>query len=258
MATFTHAKSAGTPTWVDLVSPDPEASRNFYHALFGWAYDIGGPEFGGYATARKGSWNTAGIGGQPPGAPANMPAFWQLYFASDDLKNDIARAQQLGAKEVYPSMEVGVFGGMASLADPTGAEFNFWRAGTHVGTQLMDEHGGPAWFELYTPDAKKARDFYTALLGMTADPMPGGLEYYILKRGDDMHAGIMQIDPAWGNLPPFWSIYFAVDDTDKAVEIVQKNGGQLQGNIEDTPFGRMAAVADPHGANFKLIKPPAQ
>jgi hypothetical protein len=253
-----QAKPAGTPTWVDLVSPDPEASRDFYKALFGWEYDIGGPEFGGYATARKGKLNTAGIGGQPPGMPADVPAIWQLYFASDDLKADVARAQQLGAKEVYPSMEVGVFGGMASLADPTGAEFNFWKAGTHVGTQLINEHGGPAWFELYTPDAKKARDFYTALLGMTSDPMPGGLEYYILKRGSDMHAGVMQIDPAWGNLPPFWSIYFAVDDTDKAVETTLKHGGKLQGNIDDTPFGRMAAVVDPHGANFKVIKPPAQ
>ena len=257
MATFTHAKPSGTPTWVDLVSPDPEASRNFYHAIFGWEYDIGGPEFGGYATAKKGQWNTVGIGGQMPGAPPT-PAVWQLYFASDDLKADVARAQQLGAKEVYPSMEVGEFGGMASLADPTGAEFNFWKAGTHVGSQLVNEPGSTAWFELYTPDAKKARDFYTALLGDSADPMPGGLEYYILKRGNDMQAGVMQIDPSWGNMRPFWAIYFAVANTDETVAAILKNGGKIQGNIDDSPFGRMAAVVDPHGAQFKVIQPPAQ
>jgi predicted enzyme related to lactoylglutathione lyase len=257
MATFTHAKSAGTPTWVDLVSPDPEASRNFYQAVFGWEYDIGGPEFGGYATARIGNRSTAGIGGQMPGAPAT-PAVWQLYFASVDLKADVARAQQLGAKEVYPSMEVGEFGGMASLADPTGAEFNFWKAGSHVGFQVTDEPGAVTWHELYSPDAKKVRDFYTAMLGMSADPMPGGLEYYVLKRGEEMQAGIMQIDPAWGNLPPFWVTYFAVANADAAAATIQKHGGAIQGNIDDSPFGRLASAVDPHGAQFKILQPPAR
>lgn len=258
MATYMHAKSAGTPTWVDLVSPDPEASRNFYHALFGWEYDIGGPEFGGYATAKKGTLNTAGIGGQPPGMPANVPAVWQLYFASGDLKADVARAQQLGAKELYPVMEVGAFGGMASLADPTGAEFNYWKAGTHVGFQVTDEPGSVTWHELYSPDAKKARDFYTSLLGVTADPMPGGMEYYVLKRGNDMLAGIMPIDPSWGNLRPFWATYFAVANTDEAAAIIQKHGGKIQGNIGDTPFGRMASAVDPHGAQFRILQLPAR
>lgn len=64
MTTYTQPKPVGTPTWVDLSSPDPAASRDFYHAVFGWEYDIGGPEFGGYATARVGPLPTAGIGGQ--------------------------------------------------------------------------------------------------------------------------------------------------------------------------------------------------
>ncbi len=257
MATYSRAKPAGMPTWVDLLTPDPEASRNFYHALFGWEYDIGGPEFGSYATARIGSRSVAGIGGQMPDAPA-MPAFWQLYFASDDPQADIAKAEKLGAKVEFPLMEVGTFGTMVSLSDPTGAAFNLWKAGTHIGSQVTEDPGATAWFELYTPNAKKARDFYTAQLGMTAEAMPGDLEYYILKRGEDMQAGVMQIDPAWGNMPPFWAIYFSVVNTDQSVETLLKHGGKIMGNIEDTPFGRMAAVVDPHGANFKIIQPPAQ
>jgi hypothetical protein len=31
-----------------------DAAREFYHAVFGWDYDIGGPEYGGYTTARLG------------------------------------------------------------------------------------------------------------------------------------------------------------------------------------------------------------
>ena len=52
MTTHAYAKPAGTPTWGDLMTPDIDAARAFYHAVFGWEYDIGGPEFGGYTTAR--------------------------------------------------------------------------------------------------------------------------------------------------------------------------------------------------------------
>ncbi len=38
MAEFTSYE-AGTPCWVDLGSPDLEASKAFYGGLFGWDYD---------------------------------------------------------------------------------------------------------------------------------------------------------------------------------------------------------------------------
>ena len=30
----------GTPSWVDLATPDLSASEEFYGALFGWAFDV--------------------------------------------------------------------------------------------------------------------------------------------------------------------------------------------------------------------------
>ena len=38
----------GTPSWVDLGTPDVEASTAFYSALFGWDILPGPPEAGGY------------------------------------------------------------------------------------------------------------------------------------------------------------------------------------------------------------------
>jgi predicted enzyme related to lactoylglutathione lyase len=84
-----------------------------------------------------------------------------------------------------------------------------------VGSQVTDEPGSTTWFELYSSDAKRARDFYTAVLGATADPMPGGPEYYVLK-----------------------------------------HGGKVMGPIDDSPFGRIAALMDPGGAFFKIVQPP--
>ena len=255
MTTYSHAKPAGTPTWIDLMTPDIDTARTFYRAVFGWEYDIGGPEFGGYTTARLGERMVAGMVGTMPGDQP-MPATWNVYFASEHIEADVARAVELGAKVLSPAMTVGDFGSMATCEDPTGARFSFWQAGQHVGSQVMEEPGSAAWYELYSAHAQQARDFYAAVLGATADSLPGGMEYYVLKHGAQEICGIMQIDPSWGNFPPQWSIYFLVANTDETAAVITKHGGKLLGAVEDTPFGRMAAVMDPSGATFKIIQPP--
>ena len=255
MTTFTKVKPAGTPTWTDLMTPDADAARKFYHAVFGWDYDIGGPEYGGYTTARLGSRTTAGLMGMQPDMPA-MPPAWGLYFASDNAEADVARAVKLGATVQSPTMVVGQFGSMAILADPTGASFGLWQAGQHIGWQVSEEPGAVAWFELVSPDAKKARDFYAALLGASVDAMSGGMEYYVLKHGENMLCGIMQIDPAWGKMPAQWVNYFSVANADETAALVKSHGGTQMGPTEDSPFGRIAALRDPSGATFKVVQPP--
>ena len=258
MATYTQAKPAGTPTWIDLATPDADGARAFYHALFGWDYDIGGPEYGGYTTARAGQHTAAGIGGNTGPDGTTYPVAWGVFFASHDIEADVARAVELGATVLLPVMVVGEFGSMAACVDPGGAVFNFWQAGTHIGAEVTDEPGSTTWYELYASDAKQSRDFYAALLGASVEPMPGGMEYYVLKHGDTQLGGVMQIDPAWGEIPPNWAVYFAVADTDETVALATRNGGKLLQPAEDTPFGRMATLMDPYGASFKVIQLPAQ
>ncbi|HEU4329180.1 MAG TPA: VOC family protein [Roseiflexaceae bacterium] len=253
MTTHTQPKPAGTPTWLDLSTPDIDGARAFYKAVFGWDYDIGGPEYGGYTNARVDSRPAAGLTGPMPGAPP-APAEWGIYFATDDIEADVARAVELGAQVVFPPMVVGPFGSMGVCADPTGATFGFWQAGEHIGTQVNDEPGAAAWYELYTLDAQRARDFYTALLGTTAEPMPGGPDYHVLKRGEDMLAAVMQIDPSWGGFRPQWITYFGVADADTAVAAITDNGGKVLGALEDSPFGRFTAAQDPQGAQFKIVE----
>src|SRR5215510_11004914 len=120
MATYSQAKPAGTPTWIDVMVPDAGAARSFYQKVFGWEYDIGAPEYGGYTTARLGQHMVAGLMGPQPDAPP-MPAAWSLYFATNDIEADVARAVKLGAKVLSPVMAVGEFGSMAVCEDPTGA-----------------------------------------------------------------------------------------------------------------------------------------
>ena len=67
----------------------------------------------------------------------------------------------------------------------------------------------------------------------------------------------MQIDPSWGAFPPQWITYFAVANADETVAVVAKQGGKVMGPIDDSPFGRIAALMDPSGATFKIVQPPA-
>lgn len=254
MSTHTRPKPAGTPTWVELTTPDVEAARAFYRALFGWSYAIS-DEYGGYTNATVGARRAAGLAGPMPGAPP-APAAWSLYFASDDIEADVARAVELGAKVRVAPMALEPHGSMAICEDPTGAAFGFWQAGEHIGSQVNDEPGAAAWYELYSPNVARARDFYAALLGAAAEPVPGGPGYYVLRRGDDQLCAVMQIDPAWGDFAPQWITYFGVADAEAALAILVGEGGRALSAIEDTPYGRMVAVADPAGAQFKLVETP--
>ena len=99
MTTYTHAKPAGTPTWSDLLTPDIDAARAFYHAVFGWDYDIGGPEYGGYTTARLGTRMTVGMSGPPPGV-ALRPAAWALVLRHRGHRGRCGACREIGGQGV--------------------------------------------------------------------------------------------------------------------------------------------------------------
>ena len=256
MTTYTHAKPAGTPTWSDLLAPDVDAARAFYHAVFGWDYDIGGPEYGGYTTARLGTRMTVGMSGPPPGV-ALRPAAWALYFATEDITADVARAVKLGAKMVNPPMVVGEFGSMATLEDPTGAAFSFWQAGQHVGWQVTDEPGSTTWYELYTSDSKAGARF-----------LRGAARRH--RRSDARAANGVLRAQAWredarrhyadrsrlGRVSPQWASISRWPTQMKPWRHAIKHGGKVMFNVEDSPFGRLASLMDPGGATFKIIQPP--
>ena len=257
MATYSQPKPAGTPTWIDLTTPDNATALKFYQAIFGWQYDAVGPDNNRYYVARVGPYAAAGIVGDQP-EPQTQPAAWHLYFATDAIEKDVERAVALGATLMFPPTQVAHFGRMAICADPTGAAFGLWQAGEHSGWEISEDAGSTAWCELYTPDAKKARAFYAALFNTTVDTMPGGMEYYVLKHGEQQLCGIMQIDPDWGVMQPMWVNYFSVANTDEAAAAAVQLGATQMGAVDDSPFGRLAALADPSGAIFKIIQPPAR
>lgn len=248
---------AGTPSWYDLMSPDLEGARAFYKALFGWDYLINGPEMAHYTVALKDGRPAAGLGPKPPGV--EMPSVWSVYFATDDVDASLAAVTAHGGSVTMPSMTVGDQGRMAMAADPSGAVFGFWQPDTHKGAEVINEHGAMAWCEVNTRAGEAVAGFYAAVMGLTVKPLPGGMAYWTLHKGEGAVAGVMQMDEQWpANLPAHWMPYFGVHNTDEAIDIVKGNRGTLHVPPFDTPYGRMAVVADPFGATFSIIQLSAQ
>lgn len=76
-------------------------------------------------------------------------------------------------------------------------------------------------------------------------------------------AGIGQA-PADAPFANLWPTYLEADDVDKATATAVgagapgTTGGTLLREPQDSPYRRVASVADPLGAAFQLITPPAR
>jgi hypothetical protein len=254
MTTYTTKRAPGEPNWLDLATPDLEVAKAFYRQIFGWDYVDTGPDFGHYHMAQAQGRNAAGIGPIPP--DSQMPPAWTIMFSSDDAAADAARAKALGGQVMMDTMAVGDLGAMAICADSTGAVFGLWQSINHIGAGVDGEHGAMAWSEVHTRDSDAARAFYGDLFQLTAHKMEG-MDYYIMQRGEQMICGVQQMDASQTGIPPHWMSYFAVDNTDAAVERAVAAGGKLMVPAFDMAYGRMAVLADPAGAAFSIVQLPA-
>ncbi len=244
----------GTPAWVDLMATDVDQAKAFYAALFGWEFDESGPEFGGYATARIGDNAVAGIG--PAQGPEGPPQVWTTYLAVDDALATTARAEAAGATVLVPVMEVGPFGSMAVLADPTGAVFGLWQSGVHTGTDLHNEPGALAWAEVMAGDYEAGKAFYGNVFGYTFSELGGPEMHYSTTDLEGRPVGgIGAAAEVGAETPPHWRIYFQVDDMPATLAKVKELGGAVVMEPFDTEFGAMAAVRGVGGEVFLLNQP---
>jgi hypothetical protein len=252
MAEFTEYPP-GVPSWVDVSSPDMEASKAFYKALFGWDAQDAGPDFGHYHQFSLRGKLVAGMGPAQDGQP---PA-WSTYVNVEDADAVMAAVKEAGGSVAFDPMDVADMGRMGFFIDPTGAYTGIWQPGSHKGAQLASETGAFGWNELNTRDPEAAKAFYGAVFGWEATThQVGPTSYTEFRIGDRSVCGMS--DMTTMNVPPqvpaHWLVYFGVDDTDAAVATVQANGGSLRVGPMDIPPGRFAIVADPAGAHFAIIK----
>ena len=246
----------GVPSWVDVSSPDVEASKRFYGDLFGWEAQDAGPagETFVYANFKRNGRNVAGLSAI---ADESQPPAWSTYVATDDADAAAARAAAAGADVVFAPTDVMDAGRVAVFAHPAGGVVGVWQAGRHIGAELVNEPGALAWNELQTRDAAGAKTFYVAVFGWgVEDQDVEGMTYTLFQVADRPVAGAMTTPSAVpAEVPAFWLTYFGVEDCDATVARVEQLGGSTLSPeiLEMEGVGRFAIVADPHGASFGVI-----
>ena len=273
---------AGVPCWIDTAQPDVDAATDFYRGLFGWDFEDGMPADapGRYCVARLHGLDVAAVGSQPEGAPPPDP-FWSTYVWVDDADASATEVDAAGGTVLAEPFDVLDAGRMAAFADPSGAVFNVWQAGTHRGAQLVNEPGTWNWSDLNARDIESAKAFYGRVFGWETDTVDFGFgfgEANMIRRPgyadflEQIAPGVrsrhaeagapdgfteaigwmnrMTRDQFPDDVPPHWNVTFTVDDTDAVAD----RAAQLGGDVVTPPFDagpvRMAVVRDPHGAVF--------
>lgn len=242
---------AGVPCWADLTVPDMDVAKAFYASVLGWTFRDLGPDYAGYAIAESRGADAATIGPAQDGGPSA----WTMYIASDDVDKTAAAVADNGGTVLLGPGDVGPLGRMLVAADPTGVRFSVWQAGTHFGAGVVNEPGGLVWEDLRSPDPDAARAFYSAVFGYRMEALPGaGPDYttFSLAGEDEPRGGIggLMGDSGQGQ----WLLYFGVPDTSAAVAAAEGAGGSVVAPPFDTPYGRMAGLADPNGAVFWVVQ----
>lgn len=241
------------PAWVDLATTDPAAAREFYGRLFGWNIEVNpDPQYGGYAIARVGGEDVAGLG---PTQSPDQPSAWSLYIGTDDVTRMGMRVEGAGGTVVVPSMAVGDQGTMAVFQDPAGAFISAWQPNKMAGFRTGGANAF-GWAELEARGFDQDVGFYRDVFGWTPKTTDtGGQPYTEFQVDGESVLGGQEMSPMMpGNVPSFWLTYFMADDVDRAFGQARELGANELVAPRDFPGGRFAILMDPQNAAFGLLQ----
>ncbi|MCW2766725.1 MAG: hypothetical protein JWO11_2684 [Nocardioides sp.] len=245
----------GAPIWIELYTEDTQAAAAFYGELFGWTTVEGGPAYGGYVTFQRNGEPVAGLM-RNDGTTGGLNS-WSVYLESNDVADTVGMAEANGGEIEIEPMQVGELGHMAFVTDPSGARVGVWQPLEHRGFAARAEDGAPGWFELLASDYDAVIPFYRNVFGWDTHTMSDIPEfrYTTLGKDEEALAGIMDATGFLGARPSHWQFYVQVADTDDAVLRAISAGASQLVPIDETPYGRLASLADPAGVPFMLMGP---
>jgi len=246
----------GTFSWADVSTSDQDAAKEFYGRLFGWEYDDQ-PAGDGivYSMARLNGKYVAAISplAQEQEA-AGIPPHWNSYVTVADVEDAARKAEKLGGTLFGAPFDVFTAGRMAAIADPQGGALMLWQPGDRIGAELVNAPGAFTWNDLVTPDPDGAVAFYGGLFDWTFEQIPDAdPRYYVIGNGDRSNGGIMEQRDEMRGLPPFWTVYFGVEDIGQAAQKAEQAGGAKLFGPMPVPGGEFAMLRDAQGAAFAVF-----
>ena len=164
----------GSPSWLDLGTPDVAAAAAFYGGVFGWELRPMGKNPSGYGAFLLEGRTAAAVGllTEEGAVPA-----WTVYFTTTDAQATARAVVSAGGSVRVPPTKLGEEATFAQFSDPAGGQFAVFRPGRgQGGIEAVDEPGALVWVEYCTPDPAAAREFYGSVFGWQTDEMtvPGG------------------------------------------------------------------------------------
>ena len=245
----------GSFCWVELMTNDQPAAKNFYTKLFNWTFDDAPISDGEFYTMLH--LNGKGVGAlyQRGKNQQNIPPHWNCYVTVANVDDAAKKAESLGGKTILPPFDVMDVGRMAVIVDPTGAALCLWQAKKHFGAAVINEPGAMCWHELGTTDESSAGKFYAQLFGWGIKPLPTTPPYTVFSNAGTDIGGMYLLAGSMAGIPPHWLPYFQVTDCDATVKQAMSMGAKTIVPPMDIPgTGRFAYVQDPQGAVFAVIK----
>src|SRR5262249_18372894 len=211
----------GTPSWVELSSADTDASSSFYGDVMGWGTTAPGPadETGGYRMFQQEGENVGALMGT---RQEGQPTAWSTYISVADADETAGKVKAAGGTVIVEPMDVMDLGRMAFFADPTGAVFGVWQPKSFGGADIVNQPNSLCWNEVVPRAADADKSFYTPVFDWTAGrpQFEGAPESYVVWQIDGHGVGgMMQMTspPFPDEVPPHWSVCFAVADCDATV-----------------------------------------
>jgi len=249
-------RKAGEFCWINILTPEPAAARDFFGNLLGWTFtDVPGMDFGNII--KVGGHDIGGLWDlNAPPTPPGLPPVIGVTVKVDSVDATAEKVKALGGR-VGETMDIMDNGRMAVCFDPNGANFDLWEAKKQGGMDAdSDDHGVPSWFETITTDTGRATEFYSALFGWTPEVMQmPGMEYTTFKLGGEYVAGLMKATPEMGNPPAHWATNITVKDADDSAGKAVELGGTIMVPVQDVPeVGRFGGLVSPQGVMFNVVQ----
>jgi uncharacterized protein len=250
----------GKVVWADLVTPDLDAAKRFYGALFGWTFnDVPGDR--NYALALLEGEPVAGLFQKPlPAGQSKQPA-WLTFIAVRDVDAAEQAALQRGGKVLFKSHDYAKRGRQATLADPDGAVFAVLAAEGGDPPDYLAKPGEWIWSAVLVRDPKRETTFYKSLFGYELYDLAdegggtGEAQHYILSSDNFARAGLNVLPGDSMRRYPHWLNFVRVTDAaDTAKKAVQLGGRVLVEPRIDRQGGHLAVLADPSGAPFGVME----
>jgi hypothetical protein len=238
----------GMPCWLDAMvssSEHREALVDFYSNLFGWTFDVGGPETGYYSIANLNGRNVLAIGQHE-----SSEGRWVTYFSTSNIDLACQRISANGGMIILPAMDVMNFGKLALALDSTGAVHGLWEPKLNRGFGVMYEPNAVGWFDHVSEDQSKAAQYYQKVLGTEIGLHAEG-DMLVLTRGEQWFASLSQGETS--EQPPQWMPVIVVDSLDRIKAKVRQLGGTIVVEEMVVPGSAISVFQDPVVGSYMTV-----